>query len=263
MALFLSHEQIIMDDLYGLLKNQHRLNAFIQSNNVDTLFEVTGELIGRAKKGVTLLTLASHDNNESAVDTLIKAGANVNFMTDNGLTPLILATRKGLKQIAENLITNGAEIDLTDDWSPLLHACLRPNYDMVKFLIDRGADVDFSTVDGITPLIIAAQSDYVESAKLLCKAGCQLETKDLENGYTALTHAITHESRKVIEFLLIDMNAHFPHTINGQSIFDITKRSTGDEKIAFNSFLKSLLENHTLNQQIDGYIQKIDSQIIF
>lgn len=240
------------EDLSEYLKNPVWLDKYIASgSNIDAIYTQTGELIGRAKKGVTLLTLAAYNDIAPAVESLLKAGANPNFMTDNGLTPLILSARKGHTEPAKLLLEHGAKVDMTDDWSPLMFACMYSRDKMAKLLIENCADINFTSPDGMTPLSVAAQNNSLSCTKVLCQAGCDIEAKDFLNEQSALTVAILFESRSVIQYLFNEQNAFFPHEINGKSVFEVeTGSSSQEEKENFNNFLKSLLENHALNQVI-------------
>ena len=92
-------------------------------------------------------------------DLLLKNGADPNLGDQFGLTPLMSIDFKGdYLEKAELLLDNGADIDAKDvEGNTALHyACcnfIKPygDYDMVKFLLDHGADPTIENKDGQTP----------------------------------------------------------------------------------------------------------------
>lgn len=70
--------------------------------------------------------------------------------------------------------------------TPLLQATLdtQENLSIVELLIDRGADVNTTTPDGLTALIIASIKGYKNIVTALINAGADIRRKDIF-GYTA------------------------------------------------------------------------------
>lgn len=60
--------------------------------------------------------------------------------------------------------------------------------DIVKILIDKGADINIRGLYGNTALTFATQSGFVEIVKILIDNGAELNIKD-DGGYTALMYA--------------------------------------------------------------------------
>ena len=58
----------------------------------------------------------------------------------------------------------------------------------VAALLARGVDVDAANDRGVTPLYIATQHAYLELVKFLLERGADPDAKDLEWGWTALRH---------------------------------------------------------------------------
>ena len=85
------------------------------------------------------------------VRELIKAGANVNIVGTDG-TPLTLVARKGNLDIIRDLLKNGASAGLN---KALFEAVIMSNKDIVKELLNAGADVNYKNEYGKTPLSVA------------------------------------------------------------------------------------------------------------
>lgn len=74
--------------------------------------------------------------------------------------------------------------------------------DVVKFLINKGADINAVSEDrNNTPLMDAASSGFIESIKLLVTEGSDLECQS-KNGQTALILAVGNGDEEVSNYLL-------------------------------------------------------------
>ncbi len=90
--------------------------------------------------------------------------------------------------LVKKALENGADIEnqyLVQGWTALHAACglgPEPVLEVVKFLITRGADVNFQNIDGITPLVIAIRQSSVECVKYLVEHGANIRLKFKESG---------------------------------------------------------------------------------
>ena len=84
--------------------------------------------------------------------------------------------------------------------NPLKSAIFNDNSELVKLLLENGANPNFRFVDGSTPLIVAAHKDNPEIVELLLQYGADVKIKDTK-GITALTLAKMHNCTEVIELL--------------------------------------------------------------
>jgi ankyrin repeat protein len=60
----------------------------------------------------------------------------------------------------------------------LHHACKSGNRDVVKYLIEKGADVKAKAWDNSTPLHIACESGNLDLVKYLVEHGADVKAKD-------------------------------------------------------------------------------------
>jgi ankyrin repeat protein len=124
---------------------------------------------------------------ESAVRRLLKEGANVNANVRIAgyrfLRPLEAAAHKGHAEIVLLLLSEGAAVD--PEGSPSLLHVATPQ--IVELLLEAGADVNASTIFGMTPLIGAVDNDYPDVVLALLNAGANAKMKDYD-GETALDH---------------------------------------------------------------------------
>lgn len=132
----------------------------------------------RDAKGQPGLTAAMQDRSLKAARVLLEHPAiDVNALNAAGESALMLAALKGEVAGAELLLVRGATVSLPG-WSPLHYAATGPEPQLVKLLLDRGADIDAVSPNGTTPLMMAAQYGSEESVKLLLQRGADLSKRN-------------------------------------------------------------------------------------
>lgn len=97
----------------------------------------------------------------------------------DGYAPLHLAAFFGRPASAQRLLTAGADVDDVAQNStavtPLHSAVAGRHADVVRVLLDAGAQVDVCQQGGWTPLHAAAQNGDIQSVELLLAAGANAE----------------------------------------------------------------------------------------
>lgn len=129
---------------------------------------------------------------------LIEKGADINVKTDEGFSPLGFAILSGQTQIARLLLAAGARVDdlFYDGNSEMNYSALRGaaefcGLDLVKHLVDLGADVHAVDDDGRTPLhCYKVNKECIQYFIETC--GLEVNARDLK-GNTPLIY-ITYES---------------------------------------------------------------------
>ncbi|MGO4290990.1 ankyrin repeat domain-containing protein [Chitinophaga sp. RAB17] len=106
-----------------------------------------------ARDGSPILQRAVIENKKAMIDFLIAHHVDVNKTDRRGMTALHYAAMYKFIDIAETLIDAGAPIDIADQSgnTPLAYAISdkREGYlEMIKLLIDHGANTDIKTRDG-------------------------------------------------------------------------------------------------------------------
>lgn len=118
---------------------------------------------------------AGFTGNAKVAAALIRLGAEVNLADRDGCTPLMQAAIKNHTDVAKVLLDNGANpnvIARNDGTSvyPLYFAAMYGFDDMIRLLIDKGADVA-AKVEGSPPLVdVAKHKGHESSAKLMAAA---------------------------------------------------------------------------------------------
>ena len=102
-----------------------------------------------------------------------------------------------------NLIIN---IKDTYGDTPLICASIGDNLDVVKFLLEKGADIEAKDTYGNTPLILASVYNRFEIIKLLLEKGANIEAKNNYGG-TFLSYISKEKKRDKIEEIIQDIKS--------------------------------------------------------
>lgn len=121
--------------------------------------------------GRTALSWAAGNGQVDAVEQLLAAGADVNTKSKHGRTPLSWATYRGRKAVVAVLVQQ-ADIDPDySEWqwgeSPLLLASEQGHEEIVRLLLERGANPHPRSFQGRTPLYCATYSGHDGIVRLL------------------------------------------------------------------------------------------------
>ena len=127
-------------------------------------------------------------------------------------TALLRAARHGgYVDVVKSLVNQGADVNYMDanKWSPLMAAITGGGFETVKFLVDNGADVNARDQHEWTPLMLAAKDGDLEAVKLLVEKGAEVNAKN-SSGKTALYYATQtaqrHSGNDVNNVLVVNIN---------------------------------------------------------
>jgi ankyrin repeat protein len=116
---------------------------------------------------------------------------------------LISSASKGHKENAINLLNRGANINSVtiDGISALMYASDNGDLDMVKFLMENKANPNLKPFNGVTALIGAVVQNHFEVAEYLASHGANVDAQD-ENGVTALHNAAAYNDYDFVDMLI-------------------------------------------------------------
>lgn len=135
---------------------------------------------------------AAFDGDFDGAKAAVDAGADVNYRGFGGFTPLLAAAKNGHLEVVKYLVEHGADIDKSDNnrrKTPLLAAAFEGHFEIVKYLVDKGANVNVQAINGWTPLHDAAWVANFEIVKYLVDHGADLHLRN-EHNETALQTAL-------------------------------------------------------------------------
>ncbi|XP_067651825.1 26S proteasome non-ATPase regulatory subunit 10-like [Haliotis asinina] len=119
------------------------------------------------------------ENGSLAVVTSLVEDHNTDVMCVDKVndSPLFLASRKGQLEIVKYLVKRGADINFGGRIPPLVIAVSRYQIHICDYLIKNGADVNKEDIYSRTPLRAAARKGYVDIAHTLVEAGASVNAK--------------------------------------------------------------------------------------
>lgn len=128
--------------------------------------------------GKTIIVHAAENKNYNVVKMLIEKGANVNIEPP-GTPPLYYAVWHGNINMSKLLIDNGANVNffINSQQTYLQIAIIDNNLEMVRFLLNNGADATLSKDKNSNPIFLAAQAN-VSILRLILKQNVDINLQN-------------------------------------------------------------------------------------
>ena len=133
------------------------------------------------RTGQTPFLVAAMEGRADIMRILLMRKAKVNQTDTNGRTALMWAIRWGHKEVVQMLLDLKADPDIIDKDGniALVYAMVYgPNLELAELLIKAGANVNLSTNDRGTPIMVAANFGQLEMVKLLIAAKANVNVRD-------------------------------------------------------------------------------------
>jgi len=143
----------------------------------------------------TALMVAVRENHPDIVKLLIARGASVNARTRVGRAPQWILPNSvpgfghGIGIVRGGLPPRGSRAPVPGGMTPLLYAARDGRMDIVRMLLEAGADINQRDANEITPLIIAITNNHPDVARDLIDRGADIKAVDWY-GRTALWAAV-------------------------------------------------------------------------
>ena len=186
----------------------HRVVLGLSTRRLEDVISIHPESIDATDaRGRTPLTWAAWRGDEHAVKLLLDAGADPNTFDHYGDGVITHAAENDHNTCVRLLLQANAALNpVLPTGEKLLGAVnhttrYASKVSSLKQLLDSGADVEATTLEGWTPLINVARLDKVDFAKLLLDYGANISAMS-KLGQTPLTTAITYNSHNVLRLLL-------------------------------------------------------------
>ncbi|KAG4095964.1 ankyrin repeat-containing domain protein [Neocallimastix lanati (nom. inval.)] len=152
---------------------------------------------------------------------LLENGADVHYTNKNGEYPLIVACYERISKkklvITQMLIDHGADVNKIANiaknisyfyeikyysGTPLIYAIDRGSFDLVKLLVENGADVNKKNEDNNTPLYYSIYNKKPKIIEYLLNQGARINEVIGDKNETALFYAIRMCNVTIIRFLI-------------------------------------------------------------
>jgi len=179
----------------------------VQKELLELLIAKGADVQARNKAGQTPLHRVSmirrqDKRPELAAEVLVVHGAEVDAKDKSGNTPIHFAVRNGHRKLIDLLQAKGATISEDDkpDEEAALNAVWRNDADLVKVLLDHGADVNTADRYGWSLLHYATHNG--DMTKMLLEKGANPNSVERERGQTPLHWAAFRGRKTVVEMLL-------------------------------------------------------------
>jgi ankyrin repeat protein len=190
------------------------------------------DAVSDAEHGNALVAAIAAGRSDTTAWLLAK-GARVNILVGpSEETPLHLAAFQGNCDIVKQLIEAGADVNLRDahEQSAIERALDEGNGSMVTLLVEHGADLKSWDDIGLTPFTRAAMLGRVGEVRLFLANGVTIADRD-RSGYTMLAAAAYGGNQELVSLLLSlgsDVNAHSTY---GESVLDLAQLNKADPGI--------------------------------
>jgi uncharacterized protein len=162
---------------------------------------------GKNPEGRTALLIATHANAIEAAKLLIDAGADVNAMDNIQDSPFLYAGAEGKLEILKMTVQAGADLDSTNRYggTALVPAAHHGHVDVVAYLLTTRINKDHINKLGWTALLEAVilgdgSDTYQQIVRLLVDAGADISIAD-RDGVTPLQHARNRGQSEIVHIL--------------------------------------------------------------
>lgn len=178
------------------------------------------------RDGKTCLMMAVETSDPELVRALTDAGADATYVTPDGDSPALVAAQSGSLEIIGILGNVGAALNASNAaYTPLSYAIEQGNADLVRALLEAGADPNAKTRYGNAPLHIAVDKPEILTLLLGAKADPDIESSA---GTTAIVSAIENGNRDAVEKLL-EAGADTTKEVYGGTLVDLAERYSQTE----------------------------------
>ena len=135
-----------------MMSNDFNYQPYYDDNAIIEMIKPISDINMKGRDGRTLLIHSALYKRLGVAKWLVEKGAAIDEKDMQGLSALHCAVISNVPDIAEYLIKQGADINIRDNFgnTPLMKAGL--NVDMIKLLLDYGADRTVENNRGVTLL---------------------------------------------------------------------------------------------------------------
>ncbi|KAF6204958.1 hypothetical protein GE061_019125 [Apolygus lucorum] len=166
---------------------------------IQLMLELGADPNAKLSDGVTPLHLAAKVGHRNSVETLLIRQSNILAEDSKGRTPLSIAIRYGHTSIVKLFLNHNKSINLNDFYvtekriSLLQIASVFGEIEIVKLLVQRGANIDKKDEEGCKAIHYATIGGYADVVKFFLSAG--MDIYDSPGNGNNLLHLLSMEGR--------------------------------------------------------------------
>ncbi len=191
-------------DSAAMLGDVDLVNRYLQQG-----VSVNSQISKTIAKGLSLLSISCRYGHQNLVRFLLDKKALINEKTGNYLfVPLHHSVVQGSEEICRVLIYNDANLNIEDVHgnTPLHWAAKLGDRSMTDTLVSFDADIHHLNFNQQTPLFYATEHHNVEIVRMLLERGAEVNLKDTE-GYTPLLRSLKRKGGSEVVKVLVSYNA--------------------------------------------------------
>ena len=183
----------------AVFQGQYEIVKYLVSigSIIDSLNEISNNTIG------TPFFIACLCGYKDIAHYLYLNGAEINYKSPDDTTPLFWAVWNGHLNIVKYLISE-LNYDINEPSfygrSAIFVAIENDQYEIFKYLISNGADVNFIDHDQCTPLLYACHESKIRHTKMLVLCGANINATLF--GHSALYYATKNNNLEMVKYLL-------------------------------------------------------------
>ena len=156
-----------------------------EENSIKFLIEkkINLNIVNYLKQTALIVLCNEYNPGEEIIRLLIENNADVNLQDNkkySALTYAIINNYINIVKILVELENTNINIIATDGSTPLITAAIENSYDIIKYLVDKGADLNIQDIYGNTALIIAADHEDIDIAKYLYDKGTNINLERID-----------------------------------------------------------------------------------
>ena len=157
-----------------------------------------------AQAANTSLALLVSNGQKAEALQQIAAGTDVNAVRTDGSSALLYAAYQGDAELVKALLDKGANPNLRNEYGAfaLSEAVQQGSQPIVDMLLSHKADANLGNVEGETALMVAARSGNLAAAQALLKAGAKVNAKENWGGQTAVMWAAAQSQTEMLKLLI-------------------------------------------------------------
>ena len=152
--------------------------------------------------GWSPLMIGCQEGHNVVVELLLKAKVDPNACNKYGATAIYIASQNGRSVVVSTLLTSGADPNVglrINDWTPLMVASGKGHTEVMKQLLKHtDININYQAVGGITALHLASQNGHIDIVRILLESGADSRLVDSE-GRSPLVHASRFGHRDIVK----------------------------------------------------------------